>query len=185
MNNKNENFKKLDDYYKNKINNLGELKGWLDDNIQDIVDTNLATGKIHEIQWLLKDKKDPHKMLTLSQEASDFINRAINGRTSITLMEKNIIKKCFVDNYMMKNDVENIEYLAINPTDKNVSKCTTLTENDIINPLISKDNINTDMSNMLIKEIDLNSLDICLLCGFGFGIIAGFYLLYKLLNYDK
>jgi len=27
MNNKNENFKKLDDYYKNKINNLGELKG--------------------------------------------------------------------------------------------------------------------------------------------------------------
>jgi hypothetical protein len=124
-------------------------------------------------------------MLILSEEASNFINRAINGRTSITQIEKNIIKKCFVDNYMIKNDIRQIEHLNISPTDKNVTKCTSLAENYLIKPLISEDNINTDISNMIFKEIDLSILNISLICVLGLSIIAGFYLLYKLFNSDK
>jgi hypothetical protein len=185
MNKNNDKFKMDNDFYKNKIENIEGLKVWLGDNIQEVVDTNLATGKIHELKWLLVDEKDPQRTLILSQEASTFINRAINGRTSITQIEKDVINKCFVDKYMMKNDVRQIDQLILSPTDKDVNKCNIIAENDLIKPLITEDNINTDMSNMIFNVIDLGNLDMYLICVLGVGIIAVFYLLNKLLNSDE
>jgi cytochrome c oxidase subunit 2 len=185
MNKNNDKFKMNNDFYTNKVDNFDGLKVWLDDNIQEVVDTNLATGKIHELKWLLIDEKDPQRMIILSQEASTFINRAINGRTSITQTEKDVIKKCFVDNYMIKNDVRQIDHLILSQTDKDVSKCIIIVENDLIKPLITEYNINTDMGNMIFNEINLGNLDMGLICVFGIGIIGVLYLLNKLLNTDE
>jgi len=58
-------------------------------------------------------------------------------------------------------------------------------DNEFIKPLISDDIISTDMSNMLLKQIDISNIDNGLMCVIGIGVTIGFYLLYKLLKSDE
>jgi len=58
-------------------------------------------------------------------------------------------------------------------------------DNEFIKPLISEDIISTDMSNMLLKQIDISNINNGFICVIGLGVTIGFFLLYKLLKYDE
>jgi hypothetical protein len=60
-----------------------------------------------------------------------------------------------------------------------------IVDNELIKPLISDDIISTDMSNLILKQIDIINIDNGLMCVIGIGVTIGFFLLYKLLKYDE
>jgi cytochrome c oxidase subunit 2 len=170
----------------NNQQNINQIDPALDSQLNQFVNSavqvNAGVGRTCKCEFSMSSPwKTAEELKEISKETSALFNRLINGRTSITPAETEIIKRCLVNQI----NPNRITYLEGKFNLQESDSCSVIAENDLIKPLITEDNINTGMSNMIFNEINLGNLEISIICVLGLGIIAGLYLLNKLLNSDE
>jgi hypothetical protein len=156
----------------------------LTDFVRTAVDLNRDLGVDCKCKFVLGNpNKTSEELKIISEEATSLFNRLINGRTEITPAQVEVVKRCLWNKSFYPNRITDVEGHYKIPEKHNLNNM--IMDNEFIKPLISEDIISTDMSNMLLKQIDISNINNGFICVIGLSVTIGFFLLYKLLKSDE